>query len=113
MEQLSNFTTLRVGGPARKIVHAHSEAELIEFVKVADKNKEQVLILGGGSNLLISDAGFAGTVIRVESKGSALDYDYSPASHCISFCNTIYDDRSICKLWYCNTNTWRLGTVIK
>lgn len=75
MEQLSNFTTLRVGGPARKIVHAHSEAELIEFVKTADKNKEQVLILGGGSNLLISDAGFAGTVIRVESKGSALDYD--------------------------------------
>ena len=75
MEPLSNFTTLRVGGPARKIVHAHSEAELIEFVKTADKNKEQVLILGGGSNLLISDAGFAGTVIRVESKGSALDYD--------------------------------------
>lgn len=75
MEQLSNFTTLRVGGPARKIVHAHSENELIEFVKAADKNNEQVLILGGGSNLLISDAGFEGTVIRVESKGNALDYD--------------------------------------
>lgn len=75
MEQLSNFTTLRVGGPARKIVHAHSEAELIEFVKAADSAKEPILILGGGSNLLISDAGFAGTVIRVESKGNALDYD--------------------------------------
>jgi UDP-N-acetylmuramate dehydrogenase len=66
---------LRVGGPARKIVHAHTENELIEFVKAADKNNEQVLILGGGSNLLISDAGFEGTVIRVESKGNALDYD--------------------------------------
>ena len=75
MEQLSSFTTLRVGGPARKIVHAHSEAELIEFVKAADSAKELILILGGGSNLLISDAGFAGTVIRVESKGNALDYD--------------------------------------
>jgi UDP-N-acetylmuramate dehydrogenase len=75
MEQLSSFTTLRVGGPARKIVHAHSEAELIEFVKAADSAKEPILILGGGSNLLISDAGFAGTVIRVESKGNALDYD--------------------------------------
>ena len=75
MEQLSSFTTLRVGGPARKIVHAHNEDELIEFVKAADKANEQILILGGGSNLLISDAGFAGTVIRVESKGSALDYD--------------------------------------
>ncbi|MDA3035782.1 MAG: UDP-N-acetylmuramate dehydrogenase [Actinomycetota bacterium] len=75
MEQLSSFTTLRVGGPAQKIVHAHSEAELIEFVKAADSAKEPILILGGGSNLLISDAGFAGTVIRVESKGNALDYD--------------------------------------
>jgi UDP-N-acetylmuramate dehydrogenase len=56
-------------------VHAHSEAELIEFVKAADSAKEPILILGGGSNLLISDAGFAGTVIRVESKGNALDYD--------------------------------------
>ena len=75
MEQLSNFTTLKVGGPAQKIVHAHTEDELVEFVKAADKAGEQVLILGGGSNLLISDAGFAGTVIRVESKGNALDYD--------------------------------------
>jgi UDP-N-acetylmuramate dehydrogenase len=48
---------------------------LIEFVKAADSAKEPILILGGGSNLLISDAGFAGTVIRVESKGNALDYD--------------------------------------
>ena len=53
MESLSNFTTLRVGGPAQKIVHAHNEDELIEFVKAADKSGEQVLILGGGSNLLI------------------------------------------------------------
>jgi UDP-N-acetylmuramate dehydrogenase len=75
MEQLSNFTTLKVGGPAQKIVHAHTENELVEFVKAADRAGEKVLILGGGSNLLISDAGFAGTVIRVESKGNALDYD--------------------------------------
>jgi len=75
MEQLSNFTTLKVGGPAQKIVHAHTEDELVNFVKAADKSGEKILILGGGSNLLISDEGFAGTVIRVESKGNALDYD--------------------------------------
>jgi UDP-N-acetylmuramate dehydrogenase len=75
MNRLSNFTTLGVGGPAQKIVHAHSEDELIQFVRAADEAKEPVLILGGGSNLLISDAGFAGTVIRVESKGNALDYN--------------------------------------
>ena len=65
MNRLSNFTTLGVGGPAQKIVHAHSEDELIQFVKAADEANEPVLILGGGSNLLISDAGFAGTVISV------------------------------------------------
>ena len=59
MEQLSDFTTLRVGGPAQKIVHAHTEDELIEFVKAADAAIEQVLILGGGSNLLISDSGLS------------------------------------------------------
>ena len=75
MNELSNFTSLRVGGPAQKIVHAHSEDELIQFVKSADEAKQPVLILGGGSNLLISDAGFAGTVIRVENKGNAREYD--------------------------------------
>ena len=45
MEALSNFTTLKVGGPAQKIVHAHTEDELVEFVKTADKAGEQVLIL--------------------------------------------------------------------
>lgn len=75
MEALSNFTTLKVGGPAQKILHAQTEDELIEFVKTADQAGEKLLILGGGSNLLISDAGFAGTVIKVESTGSSLDYD--------------------------------------
>ncbi|MFM8825092.1 MAG: UDP-N-acetylmuramate dehydrogenase [Candidatus Nanopelagicus sp.] len=75
MEALSNFTTLKVGGPAQKILHAQTEDELIEFVKTADQAGENLLILGGGSNLLISDAGFAGTVIKVESSGSSLDYD--------------------------------------
>ncbi|MFM8868977.1 MAG: UDP-N-acetylmuramate dehydrogenase, partial [Candidatus Nanopelagicus sp.] len=75
MEALSNFTTLKVGGPAQKILHAQTEDELIEFVKTADQAGEKLLILGGGSNLLISDAGFAGTVIKVESSGSSLDYD--------------------------------------
>ena len=65
MNRLSNFTTLRVGGPAQKIVHAHTEDELIQFVKAADEAKEAVLILGGGSNLLISDAGLG--AMRVQT----------------------------------------------
>jgi UDP-N-acetylmuramate dehydrogenase len=72
---LSKFTTLGVGGPAAKIIHAKTEAELISAVKVADDSKTPLLILGGGSNLLISDSGFAGTVIRVETTGNSFEID--------------------------------------
>lgn len=72
---LSNFTTLGVGGPAAKIIHAKTEAELISAVKSADEAKTPLLILGGGSNVLISDSGFAGTVIRVETTGNSFEID--------------------------------------
>jgi UDP-N-acetylmuramate dehydrogenase len=72
---LSNFTTFGVGGPAAKIIHAKTEAELISAVKAADDSKTPLLILGGGSNVLISDSGFAGTVIRVETAGNSFEID--------------------------------------
>jgi UDP-N-acetylmuramate dehydrogenase len=73
--QLSSFTTLGVGGPASNILHVTSEAELIDAVKSADNSKTPLLILGGGSNVLISDSGFAGTVIRVETTGNSYEID--------------------------------------
>ncbi len=73
--QLSSFTTLGVGGPASNILHVTSEAELIDAVKSADNSKTPLLILGGGSNVLISDSGFAGTVIRVETTGNTYEID--------------------------------------
>jgi len=72
---LSNFTTLGVGGPAAKIIHAKTEAELISAVKAVDDSKTPLLILGGGSNVLISDSGFAGTVIKVETTGNSFEID--------------------------------------
>lgn len=72
---LSNFTTLGVGGPAAKIIHAKTEAELISAVKAVDDSKTPLLILGGGSNVLISDSGFAGTVIKVETNGNSFAID--------------------------------------
>jgi UDP-N-acetylmuramate dehydrogenase len=70
---LADLTTLRVGGPARRLVAVHSEAELVECVRKSDADGEPVLILGGGSNLLVDDAGFDGTVIKVETKGVQAD----------------------------------------
>jgi len=63
-ELLANHTTFRLGGPAARWVEPESEADLIAAVAAADVAGEPVLVLGGGSNLLVADDGFAGTVIH-------------------------------------------------
>ncbi|MGC3956331.1 MAG: UDP-N-acetylmuramate dehydrogenase [Propionicimonas sp.] len=66
MTDLAELTTLRVGGPARRLAAPTSEDELIALVRDCDAAGEPVLIIGGGSNLLVADAGFDGTVIRTD-----------------------------------------------
>jgi UDP-N-acetylmuramate dehydrogenase len=66
---LAGYTTLGLGGPAEKFVTAATEAELIDAVRSADGARQPVLLIGGGSNLVISDAGFPGTVIHVNTRG--------------------------------------------
>jgi UDP-N-acetylmuramate dehydrogenase len=66
---LARFTTLRVGGPAARMVTVSSEAELAAVLTELDDTGEPVLILGGGSNLLVGDQGFAGTVVKIELRG--------------------------------------------
>ena len=68
-ELLANHTTLRVGGLAREMITIDTEAELVETVRTLDARGEPLLILGGGSNLLIGDAGFDGTVIKNATRG--------------------------------------------
>ncbi len=63
--ELSRHTTLRVGGPARRILRATTEAELVRAVADCDDRGEPVLVVGGGSNLLVNDEGFDGTVVLV------------------------------------------------
>ena len=74
-ESLKDYTSLHIGGPAKKFVHATSEEELVAAVKEADAAGEKLLIIGGGSNVLIGDEGFDGTVIRVETKGNSYHLD--------------------------------------
>jgi UDP-N-acetylmuramate dehydrogenase len=66
---LSEFTTIRLGGPARRFVPAATDEEIIAEVRAADERAEPLLVLGGGSNLVISDDGFPGTVIHVATQG--------------------------------------------
>ena len=70
---LRDHTTLRVGGPAKRFVVARTEADLVETVLAADRSGEPLLVLGGGSNLLVSDVGFDGTVVQVATRGVQAD----------------------------------------
>jgi UDP-N-acetylmuramate dehydrogenase len=72
-ELLAHHTTLRVGGPARRMIIAETETELVEAVWDLDAAKEPIFVLGGGSNVLIGDAGFDGTVIKVATRGIGED----------------------------------------
>src|SRR4051794_27044525 len=71
--RLADYTTFRVGGPAARLVVADSEDELVGVVRELDLAGEPVLVLGGGSNVLIGDDGFDGTVVRVATRGIEAD----------------------------------------
>ena len=73
--RLSDLTTLRVGGPARELVVAEDEAALVDAVRTADLAGTPVLVLAGGSNVLVGDDGFDGTVVLVRSTGVRTESD--------------------------------------
>jgi UDP-N-acetylmuramate dehydrogenase len=63
---LSDLTTLRLGGPARSYVEADSEEAIVAAVRAA---APPTLVLAGGSNVVVADEGFDGTVVHVRSRG--------------------------------------------
>jgi UDP-N-acetylmuramate dehydrogenase len=74
---LAPFTTFGIGGPARWFVEAASEDEIVEATAWARESGAPLFVLGGGSNLLVSDAGFDGLVLRVGLRGIAVAPDHS------------------------------------
>jgi UDP-N-acetylmuramate dehydrogenase len=66
---LAGYTTLRLGGPAARFIEAGRDEQLVGAVREADRATEPVLVLGGGSNLVVADAGFPGTVVHVATRG--------------------------------------------
>jgi UDP-N-acetylmuramate dehydrogenase len=72
-DRLADHTTLRLGGPARAWDVATSEEELVAAVSAADAAGEPVLVLGGGSNLVVADEGFDGMVVEVATRGVSAD----------------------------------------
>jgi UDP-N-acetylmuramate dehydrogenase len=66
---LAPMTTLKIGGAARFFVSAKNETQVIEAVRFARENSLEIFVLGGGSNVLISDRGFGGLVLQIALKG--------------------------------------------
>ncbi|MFI6828728.1 UDP-N-acetylmuramate dehydrogenase [Kribbella sp. NPDC050241] len=73
--RLADFTTLRIGGLADKLVEVSTEDDLITAVRDADAAGEPVLLLSGGSNVVIGDDGFRGTVVKIATRGIRVDAD--------------------------------------
>ncbi len=70
---LAELTTLRLGGPAGRYVEAADEAAVVAAVRAADEAGAPLLIVAGGSNLVVADAGFPGTVLRIATRGVRAD----------------------------------------
>ena len=73
MANLNDYTSLRVGGPAKSFVEVSTEPEIIAAIEAAGDTP--ILIIGGGSNLLISDSGFEGTVIHIANNQAESEID--------------------------------------
>ena len=66
---LAPLTTLGVGGPARYFAEARTESDVREAVQHAQSRDVSLFVLGGGSNLLVSDRGFDGLVLKISLRG--------------------------------------------
>jgi UDP-N-acetylmuramate dehydrogenase len=72
---LADLTTLRLGGPAGQLLVADSEQRLLDIVRVNDQAGDGLLLVAGGSNLVVGDDGFPGTVVHVVTRGIDAEVD--------------------------------------
>jgi len=79
-QPLAPHTSLRIGGPADFFLRVASEKELLEAIQVAREKELPVFVLGGGTNLLVSDRGMRGVVLQNAWRESSVDGDIVTAS---------------------------------
>ena len=90
---LAELTTLRLGGPAREVVDAGTPDEVVEAVREADAAGTPVLVVGGGSNLVVGDAGFEGRVVHVHGGGPLIeDASACAGASMTAFAGVVWDD---------------------
>jgi UDP-N-acetylmuramate dehydrogenase len=77
--RLENYSTLGIGGPARFFLRAQNEEIIEEAIEWAKKQNLPLFVLGGGSNILISDNGFSGLVLQIDIRGIKIDQNENEA----------------------------------
>lgn len=75
---LASMTTLRLGGPARRVIAPDREEDLLAAVREIDEAGGRLLVVGGGSNLVVGDDGFDGTVLRMSTRGIETETPTAP-----------------------------------
>ena len=96
------MTTLRLGGPARTVIEAADERTLREAVAVADEAADPLLLVGGGSNLVVADDGFDGTVVLVRTRGVRVESDACSGAMVTVAAGETWDDlvaRAVAEEW--------------
>ena len=89
---LADLTTLRLGGPAARLTTATTSDELVEAVAAADDAGEPVLLVAGGSNLVVADSGFDGTVVRIATRGVSVESDACGGAMVTVAAGEVWDD---------------------
>jgi UDP-N-acetylmuramate dehydrogenase len=72
---LAGYTTLGLGGPAARFIEAGDDDQVVAAVRDADRGGDPALVLGGGSNLVVADEGFPGTVVHLATRGVRITTD--------------------------------------
>ena len=102
MTDLADLTTLRVGGPARELVVADDELTLLAAVRDADSDGVPVLLVAGGSNLVVNDTGFDGRVVLIRTRGIATESDSCGGAWVTAAAGESWDslvERSVAEGW--------------
>ena len=79
-EPLKNHTTFQIGGPAKIYLEISDPKKIISALKIIKEAGLNYLLLGGGSNLLVSDSGYGGVVIKIKPREIEIDGEKVRAS---------------------------------